>query len=146
MLKRRGARTNPCGTPFLRRRNVLLLPFPVVRVNAIANHLHDHGDHVSVRQQLHQLAGEAVVPYSILGCCEVDQHGSDLLFSRKAVLDVLCQQGGLVHGRPPVCKARLRLWEQWVDDRFDGSSLRPPVVVLALGSQLLVHFSRSLEF
>jgi len=32
MLKRRGARTNPCGTPFLKRRNVLLLPFPVVRV------------------------------------------------------------------------------------------------------------------
>jgi len=32
MLKRRGARTDPCGTPFLRRRNLLLMPFPVVRV------------------------------------------------------------------------------------------------------------------
>ena len=32
MLNRRGARTDPCGTPFLRRRNLLLWPFPVVRV------------------------------------------------------------------------------------------------------------------
>jgi len=32
MLKRRGVRTDPCGTPFLRRRNLLLLLFPVVRV------------------------------------------------------------------------------------------------------------------
>ena len=32
MLKGRGARINSCGTSFLRRRNQLLLPFPVVRV------------------------------------------------------------------------------------------------------------------
>ena len=32
MLNRKGARTDPCGTPFLRRRNLLLWPFPVVRV------------------------------------------------------------------------------------------------------------------
>ena len=31
-MLRRGARTDPCGTPFLRRRNLLLLLFPVVRV------------------------------------------------------------------------------------------------------------------
>jgi len=30
MLKRMAARTDPCGTPFLRRRNLLLLPFQVV--------------------------------------------------------------------------------------------------------------------
>jgi len=30
---------------------------------AIANHLHDHVDHVSVRQQSQQLVGEAAVPY-----------------------------------------------------------------------------------
>ena len=29
--KRRGAETDPCGTPFLRRHNLLLLLFPVVR-------------------------------------------------------------------------------------------------------------------
>ena len=32
MLNSWGARTNPCGTPLLRRRNLLLWPFPVVRV------------------------------------------------------------------------------------------------------------------
>jgi len=32
MLKRRGARTDPCGTLFLRHHNLLLLPFAVVRV------------------------------------------------------------------------------------------------------------------
>jgi len=32
MLKRRGARTDPYGTPFLRRRNLLRVPFPVLRV------------------------------------------------------------------------------------------------------------------
>jgi len=53
------------------RCNLLLLPFPVVRVkvrlianHAIANHLHDHVDHVSIRQS-HWLAGEAAVPYSV---------------------------------------------------------------------------------
>ena len=47
----------------------------------IDNHLYDKVDHVSVRQQLQQLAGEAKVPYSVLGCCEVDKHSSGLLFS-----------------------------------------------------------------
>jgi len=32
MLNSRGARTDPCGIPFLRRRNLLLWQFPVVRV------------------------------------------------------------------------------------------------------------------
>jgi len=74
MLNSRGARTDPCGKPFFRRRNLLLWPFPVVRViAAIANHLHDHVDHVSIRQQSQQLAGEAAVPYSVVGCCEVDE-------------------------------------------------------------------------
>jgi len=47
----------------------------------IANHLHDHVDHVSVRQQSQQLGGETAVPYSVVGCCEVDEHSSGLLFS-----------------------------------------------------------------
>ena len=32
MLKRGGTKTDPCGTPFLRRRNLLLLPFLVERI------------------------------------------------------------------------------------------------------------------
>jgi len=68
-----------------------------------------------------QLAGEAAVPYGAVGCCEVDKHSSGLLFSWKAILDVLCQQGDLIYGQPPVSEARLRLWEQCVGDCFDTS-------------------------
>jgi len=88
---------------------------------AIANNLNDHMNHESIGQQLQLLAGDAVVPYTVTGCCEVDKHSSGLLFSRKAILDVLCQQGYLVYGRPPVSKSRLLLWKQWVDDWFDTS-------------------------
>ena len=31
-VKKEGARTDPCGTPFFRRRNLLCAPLPVVRV------------------------------------------------------------------------------------------------------------------
>jgi len=78
-------------------------------------------DHVSIRQQLQQLAGEAAVPYSVVGCCEVDKHSSGLLFSRKAILDALCQQGDLVYGQPLVSKARLLRRERWVGDCVDTS-------------------------
>ena len=122
MLKRRGARTSLWDT-------VLEASWPTPFAisggkgkTTIANHLHDHVDHVSIRQQSQQLAGEAAVPYSVVGCCEVDKHSSGLLFSWKAILDDLCQQGDLVYGRPPVSKARLLLWEQWVNDWFNTSS------------------------
>jgi len=88
---------------------------------AIANHLHDQADHVSIRQQLQQLAGEAAVPYSVIGCCEVYKHSYGLLFSRKAIFNVLCQQGDLVYSRPPVSKVRLLPREQWVNDWVDMS-------------------------
>ena len=61
------------------------------------------------------------MPYSVAGCCEVGKHSFGLLLSRKAILDVLCQQGDLVYGRPPVSKARLHLREQWFDDLIDMS-------------------------
>jgi len=91
----------------------------------IANHLHDHVDHVSIRQPSQQFAGEVAVPYSIVRCCEVDKHSSGIL-SRKAILDVLCQQGDLVYGRPPMSKARLLLWEQRVDNWFDTGVYETP--------------------
>ena len=123
-------------------------------------------DHVSIRQQLQQLAGEAAVAYSIVGCCEVDKHSSGLLFSRKAILDVLCQQGDLLYGRPPVSKARLLPMEQWVDDwvdtcvnepledfkrdtqqRYGMVALWVPLWLFWLRDRKLsVPFSRSLEF
>ena len=114
---------------------------------------------------MQQLAGDTAVPHSVAGCCEVDNRISGLLFSRKAVLDVLFQQGDLVYGRTPVSKARLLLWEQWVDDWINTSvdesledfkgvtqqiywtvTLGPPVAFLVERSQLLALFSRSLEF
>ena len=63
---------------------------------AVSNHLHDHVDHVSIGQQSQQLAGEAVVPHSVVACCEVDKHSSGLFLTPKIILDVLCQQGVLV--------------------------------------------------
>ena len=66
----------------------------------ITNHLNDHVDHVSFRHQSQQLAGEAAVPYSVVGFCEVDKHSFGVLLSRKCILDVLCQQGDLVYGQP----------------------------------------------
>ena len=91
----------------------------------VANHLHDHVDHVSIRQQSQQLAGEAAVPYSFIGCCEVDKHSYGLLFSQKAILNA-CVNRGLVYGRPPVSKAPLILWEQWVDGWIDTSLNESP--------------------
>ena len=78
-------------------------------------------DHVSIRQQSQQLADEAAVTYSVIGCCEVDKQSSGLFLRRKAILGVQCQQGDLIYGRAPVSKARLLLWEQWVDDWIDTS-------------------------
>jgi len=77
---------------------------------------------VSTGQELQQLAGEAAVPYSVVGCCEVDIHSSGFLFSRKTIFDVLRQQGDFVYGRPPVSEARLFPREQWVDDWVDTSA------------------------
>jgi len=49
-----------------------------------------------------------------------------LFLCRKAIHDVLGQQGDLVYGRPPVLKIRLLLWEQWVDDWIDTSADESP--------------------
>jgi len=61
------------------------------------------------------------VPYRVVACCGVYKHSSGLLFSRKATLDVLRQQGDQVYARSPVSKACLLPWEQWVDDWVDTS-------------------------
>jgi len=47
--------------------------------------------------------------YSVVGCCEIEKHSSGLLLSRKALLDILCQQGDLIYDRAPVSKARMFL-------------------------------------
>jgi len=80
-MLRRSARTDPCGTPFLRCRNLLLWPFPVERVKLRLLTISMIMWTVSVRQQSQQFAGEAAVPYSVVGCCEVDKYNSGLLLS-----------------------------------------------------------------
>ena len=49
--------------------------------------------------------------HAVKGCCEIDKHRSGFLLSLKAILNVLCQQGDLIYGRPPMSKAPLFLWE-----------------------------------
>ena len=56
----------------------------------IDNHLHDHVDHVSIRQQSQQLAGEAAVPYGVVGCCEVDKHSSPAFFLAEKLSSMSC--------------------------------------------------------
>jgi len=56
--------TNLCGTPFCVA-NLLPAMFAISGGKCeamITNHLHDHVDHVSIRWQLPQLAGEAAMP------------------------------------------------------------------------------------
>jgi len=90
---------------------------------------------------LRTLVGEAVVPWSVEGCCVVDKHSSGLLFSWKAILDVLCQQGDLVYGWPPVSKAR-RLVYGWL---VYGCLLVWSTGLLVYGSTgLLIYWSTGL--
>jgi len=55
--------------------------------------------------------------YSVVGCCEIDKHSSGLLLSRKAIFDLLCQQGDPVVGRPSVSNPACSCGSK--SDRFD---------------------------
>ena len=84
MLYRRGAKTDPCGTPFLRRHNLLCAPLLVVRVKLwFVTSSMIIFDHVPVWQQMQKLAGEAALPYGIICCCEINKHSTGLLFLPK---------------------------------------------------------------
>ena len=59
-----------------------LAPFVVTGCkveDSITNQLHDYANHVSISQQPQQLAGKAAMPYSVVGCCEIDKHSSGFL-------------------------------------------------------------------
>jgi len=52
-----------------------LAPFVVTGCtdeDSITNQLHDYANHVSISQQPQQLAGKVAMPYSVVGCCEID--------------------------------------------------------------------------
>ena len=46
----------------------------------IIDKLHHHLDHVPAWQESKELAGKAVMPYSVICCCEVDRHSTGFLF------------------------------------------------------------------
>jgi len=89
MLKRRDARIDPCGTPFLRRCNLLRLLFQVVRVKLRLPTISMVMWTCLSHNQSQQLAGEAVMPCIVISCCEIDKHSSGFLLSRKAIFNVL---------------------------------------------------------
>jgi len=91
--------TDPCGMPFLWCRNLIHLPLLVVRVKLRLPTMSMimRTTCLSGRQS-QQLAGEAMMPCSVTGSSEIDKLSSSLLLSRKAVFDVLCQQGDLIYG------------------------------------------------
>ena len=121
-VEKEGARTDPWGTPFLRRRNLLGLLSPVVRVKLLLriSSLHIHTNHVLVRQKPQQLAGEATVPDSVIGSCQVDKDGTGLLFRFECILNALREQSDLIHGGSSASKTRLFPWEQRINKRFDA--------------------------
>ena len=82
--------------------------------------LHNHTNHVLVRQKPLQLAGEATVPDSVIGSCQVYKDGSGLLFRFECILNSLREQSDLIHGGSSASKTRLFPWEQRVNKRFNA--------------------------
>jgi len=91
MVKRRGIRTDPYGTTVLRCHNLLRLLLLVGRVklqlptsSMIMQTMCLSGSNHS------NLQVQPRIPYSVVGCCEIDKHSSGLL-SKRAILDGLHQ-------------------------------------------------------
>ena len=68
-----------------------------------------------VRKKSPQLAGEATVPGSVISSCQIDKHGTSLLFCLKRILNVLRKQNDLIYHKLSVSKSSLFLWKQGVD-------------------------------
>ena len=74
-----------------------------------------------VRQKPQQLAGEATVPDSVIGSCQVDKDGIGLFFfASNAFSMLLREQSDLIHGGSSASKTRLFPWEQRFNKRFDA--------------------------
>ena len=71
-----------------------------------------------VRQEPQQLAGEAMVPDSVIGSCQVDKDSTGLLFRFECILNALREQSDLIHCGSSASKTRLFPWEQRVNKRF----------------------------
>ena len=57
---------------------------------AIPDKFHDHTNHVLIQEKSKQLAGEAMMPDSVIGSCQIYKHSTGLLFCLERILDVLC--------------------------------------------------------
>ena len=86
---------------------------------SVPNKFYDHSDHVLVWQKSQQLAGEATVPRSVISSCQIDKHGTGLLFCRKEILNALRKENDLIYGRLSVSKSSLFLWKQGAEYWFD---------------------------
>ena len=73
-----------------------------------------------VRNESQQFAGEATVPDSVIGSCQIYKYGTGLLFFLERVFDALRQQGDLIYGGLPTSKTRLFSQEQGVNKGFDA--------------------------
>ena len=120
-LKRRGGNTNPCGTPFFRRRSLLGLLSLMVRVKLLFR-----TSSMIIRTMclsgtsLSSFQARPLVPDSVISNCQIDKHGTNLLFYLKNILNVLRKQNDLIYGRLSVSKSSLFLWEQEIDYWFDA--------------------------
>ena len=72
-----------------------------------------------VQQKSQQLAGETTVPDSVISSCQIDKHGTGLLFWLKRILNALRKQNDLIYGRLFVLKFSLFLRKQGVDYWFN---------------------------
>jgi len=101
---RRSAKTDPCGTQFLRRRNLLHLFLAVVRVKLQLSAIPWSSGPCAMsgsnrsKLQMRPRCG------SVVGCCGIDKHSFGLLLCRKAILDVPCQQGHLIYTVDHPCR------------------------------------------
>ena len=59
------------------------------------------------------------MPDSVISSCQIDKHGTSLLFCLKRFLNVLCEQNNLICGRLSVSKCSRLHWKQGVDYWFD---------------------------
>ena len=59
------------------------------------------------------------MPGSVISSCQIDKHGTGLLFCIKRTLKVLRKQNDLIYGRLSVSKSNMFFRKQGVDYWFD---------------------------
>ena len=106
----------------MRRRNLLLLAFPVTRVKKCLPNISmimwtmclscSNRSSLQVRPRCHTVSQAAVR----------SANTAPVFFVAKKLSSMPVSTGDLVYGRPPVSKTRLILWEQWVDGWIDTSA------------------------